>query len=80
MVSKYFNGSFWIHSKLAVSVVFPYREPDRPEYIRDIPFLQVVSQRQEAPTTNEEYLKQGILAQEEMARFSAFLKSRYFSG
>ncbi len=69
-------------SNLEISLDFPYRSPDHPSHIQDVPFLKVKTKEKmdDNASLSEEEREQALFRnQQEMKRFTDFLKNNFFS-
>lgn len=67
---------------IGVKIVYPYRTDDHKKRIHDVPFLQIetIDKQYDIETLPEEDRVQIVLhAQQEMKRFTEFMKQKYFS-
>ncbi len=64
-------------SRVRVCINYPYRSPDRPAHIRDIPFLEVQPLNGKIKDLSKEEKKQlSVEYKNEMRRFTEFLKGK----
>lgn len=65
-------------SRVRVCIEFPYRSPDRPAHIRDIPFLEVQPINGKVDDLSDEEKEQlSAEYKNEMRRFTKFLKEKF---